>query len=165
MTAAAIAATTAMESLAAATRCLNVVNAAARGMPLARSQLSAISTVHRLAAAVTKAAEKLAFEATKISANPIVGRETPIISAATVSQNAIDTTTAVRIAQAASKAADAAAEAAEPTGLKAPLLAVVSAVAGALAAASASAAAAAAAAAAAVCPKSCLCSEQPIVRS
>lgn len=144
-TAATVAATTAVESLAAATRCLNVVNAAARGMPLARSQLSAISTVHRLAGAVTKAAEKLAFEATKISANPIVGRETPILSAATVSQNAVDTTTAVRIAQAASKAADAAADAAEPTGLKAPLLAVVSAVAGALAAASASAAAAAAA--------------------
>ena len=79
--AATVAATTAMESLAAATRCLNVVNAAARGMPLARSQLSAISTVHRLAGAVTKAAEKLAFEAAKISANPIVGRETPILSA------------------------------------------------------------------------------------
>ena len=135
----------AAEGLVAASRGHDVVSAAARSAPSARSQLNAVATVHRLAGAVATAAQKLAPAAAKASAIPIVDPETPVLSAAAASNAVTAAATTVRFAQAVSKAAAAAAAAAAPTGLNAPIAAVASAAASALAAASASAAAATAA--------------------
>ena len=144
-TAATVAAAAAAEGLAAATHGLDVVNAAARGVPLARSLLNAAAAVHRLTGAANKATEKLALAAAKTSATPIVDPETPVLSASIALQTASAATTTVRHAQAASKAAIAAATAAAPTSLQAPISVVAFAAASALAAASTCTSAAAAA--------------------